>query len=936
MTNATQGGFVFAEQLANAILEDVQVDLALAVQGGGLAYVSELGTLTLSADCYLQAGSAGRGGMMFLDREAQVSVSNSTLISGGATEGGLIYGGEGAVVTIVGSLMRQSIFDTSLVMETASPVDVMNVSLPSNGGGIRADGMQMVSLAKVQISGFSCLDKGGFLSSEGTLALELHDIDAFGNTAGRGGFAYVGSGQEEAVTTELRCSDATFRSHEALYGGVLYASGSVEATVDSVVFRDGMATDGAGLFIDSQSVVAWNGNSDFVNNSAKDLGGGLHAALGASVTFGGSSRFVGNTAATAGGGIYASFAQISLANTTLMENYAEFGGGAFAFNSRLSASTAHFVDNWSLIGGGLMLKAVPVDQSDGPVVQSNTAEGVGNETTFDVLQLIMENNSALCYGEAISTFGACTVSLAEGIITNGLPAPTPVPESESVVSKFCDVDFAVAVFIDTCNGGRWYDQTEPHFEVLTSKAALLCSMEPPPSDKDSDTLLLVTVVLSVSCGLLILLVMLLLRTRCKWRNLKRRTAPQQEEVVPVVVPSASETLVPAKETLTYKGACTSDFVSCESSTVLVAILEWGRRRHVRTAAAADGGDTMSQKHRELIDVSRSLFAEFDARLQKHGGFRVKAFAGNYVAAFLKLDESQQGSMDKSGRGVSSSGDSRGSLGHAEHSKDLLSAVLYALELITVRPTLVQQHHGVPWKLRIGLAKGDVTMHNGSVAAARGSASCSSDRRSPNFGEIDGSAVRTALHVAINSELNAVTMLRTDAEALDECFPGRLLLTPPDLRTGFGHWRALRSLMEEEEVAALCQARQEAALLFCERGKSKLLQERIASGAGDSILRGGQRNGASPTQRAVHQYSFDQWGARADAAPPAAGSSSVHVMASRLRRWLAALLVNQQPYQQLEMSDMMEPDASNVEEACTTRGTDATHMRQPLLEERLAR
>ena len=112
---------------------------------------------------------------------------------------------------------------------------------------------------------------------------------------------------------------------------------------------------GGAIYASRNTVLSFNGTTNFVNNSA-DYGGAIYAFENTRLSFNGTSNFINNSVQIAGGAIYTSNNTVlSFSGTTnFIINSAGFGGAIYTFkNTTLSFNgTSTFINNSVSLGGG--------------------------------------------------------------------------------------------------------------------------------------------------------------------------------------------------------------------------------------------------------------------------------------------------------------------------------------------------------------------------------------------------------------------------------------------------------------------------------------------------------------------------------------------------------------------------------------------------------
>ena len=201
---------------------------------------------------------------------------------------------------------------------------------------------------------------GGIASYYSTL--EFIGVNQFtNNTATRGGGI-------SAISSTINCSgNMTFEYNSAEQeGGGVYARGTRMTSKSHIRFIGNTAREyfsistieyygeGGGLFSVEDSIVDFNAECDFINNSA-GLGGGIGSAFNTAVNINADSNFIDNTA-VAGGGVFARQARVNISReSNFINNSAQLaGGGVYAASDTTVylRGTSNFMNNSAQQNGG--------------------------------------------------------------------------------------------------------------------------------------------------------------------------------------------------------------------------------------------------------------------------------------------------------------------------------------------------------------------------------------------------------------------------------------------------------------------------------------------------------------------------------------------------------------------------------------------------------
>ena len=220
---------------------------------------------------------------------------------------------------------------------------------------------------------------GGIASYDSTL--QFIGVNQFTNNTATSG------GGISAISSTINCSgNMTFEYNSAEQdGGGVYARGTRMTSESHIRFIGSTAdtgeypSTGGGLFAVEDSIVDFNAECDFINNSAV-LGGGLFSAVNTAVNINADSNFIDNSAEV-GGGVFAYQATVNISReSNFIKNSAQLdGGGIYAVDGATVdiSGTSNFMNNSAWYGGGVYAK------NDTTVYLSGTSNFMNNSAQRD-------------------------------------------------------------------------------------------------------------------------------------------------------------------------------------------------------------------------------------------------------------------------------------------------------------------------------------------------------------------------------------------------------------------------------------------------------------------------------------------------------------------------------------------------------------------------
>jgi len=363
------------------------------------------------------------GGSRTVDLRGLTLTAGSALEGGGIhTTGGFLNLTDVQVINNVAAVDGGGIYLSNTDMTTTSTVISGNTA-GDGGGGLRGMGVAIVTLTDSEISSNNANGQGGAGRTDPAIDILLDNVLVDGNTAAAGG--------------------GGFRST-----GTLTLIGSM--------FSDNQVSAGSGGAVNFNTGVFDATDTVFADNGASDRGGAIYASGGAlTVT---DSTVVANSA-DFGGGFAGQGATFTLDTVDVFNNDAPSGGGAVHLNGMPLISTDSVLQgNTSSVGGAIFLtNAATVDITGGEIVGNSAtdqggalANGAGTETvTLD--SVVVAWNSAGDQGGALKQIGASTFSITDCVFNDNVAIGNG--GAVSGTSSGAVLTIASTEFMDNFSGG---------------------------------------------------------------------------------------------------------------------------------------------------------------------------------------------------------------------------------------------------------------------------------------------------------------------------------------------------------------------------------------------------------------------------------------------------------------------------------------------------
>lgn len=211
----------------------------------------------------------------------------------------------------------------------------------------------------------------------------------------------------------LRANDSRFVSNGGIsstgkneQGGAI-ASGEGRITLVGCTFFNNTAIDGGALYSDEKSKIAIT-STEFLNNTADQIGGAIKAADTSVVTIQGESSFEFNGAQSGGAIAAVDKSNVTLRSTTLSSNAAQLGGGLYVETEGLvQVDASTFSQNMAVLGGAVYVKtAVTGTVITDSLFSKNNASARGGAFYFEQITVNMTTAAISCQ-QNVAASGGC-------------------------------------------------------------------------------------------------------------------------------------------------------------------------------------------------------------------------------------------------------------------------------------------------------------------------------------------------------------------------------------------------------------------------------------------------------------------------------------------------------------------------------------------------
>ncbi|MGB4949069.1 MAG: Calx-beta domain-containing protein, partial [Rhizobiaceae bacterium] len=426
LTFDENGGGIFADAttvtISNSLIYNNIAGVIDGGDGGGI-YSSGALALTNSAvyvNTALEGSSAdGDGGGIASD--GLLAVINSTIHDNNADDDGGGIDNDGWYTLISGSLIQDNFASGSGGgLDADGDTEIINTNVLTNtsdggdGGGIKASDPLTVTSSLFQ--GNTAFEFAGGIYAGDTLFVTGTQV--YDNQAGAdgGGIFADPFGTIEIVNSDIAGNFAEFGGGVASHGPV--------TVVSSIVQGNGAFSEGGGFIFDSTFLMT---DTQVLTNTALfGWGGGLTSYGDAQVL---RSTFSGNSAPF-GGAIDTEMGTLTVENSTIISNSAEYDGGAlYTFETVAELISTEIVSNTAEWNAG----GVYNDESDVTLTASTVAHniaqnglggGIVNDTGEMLIGGSLVDNNQAGSGGGLAAYEASdlSVSIASGPSITSLPS----------------------------------------------------------------------------------------------------------------------------------------------------------------------------------------------------------------------------------------------------------------------------------------------------------------------------------------------------------------------------------------------------------------------------------------------------------------------------------------------------------------------------------
>jgi hypothetical protein len=299
----------------------------------------------------------------------------------------------------------------TITFNCGDAVYMMNLFVGSTGKiistNVTIDGGNKIILNAYNERRHFYVDSGASLTLQNITLIQGRNNDI-------GGGAIYNLGALTLDNTTISASNVDILQYTGASGGAILSYGPV--TITNSLIDNNTGASAGGLNLDGETAVATITGSTFRDNSTTNVNFGLGGAIttwnGADVTL--STSTLERNVAQYGGAIYNGSITSTIvieANTEFIINTATFGGGIYNYDGTLTVSNSTLSGNSANFGGGIWSNGTLTVTNS--ILSSNFAqvgggiEGSGNVT---VSNSTLSANSASGVGGGIYTFGTLTVA----------------------------------------------------------------------------------------------------------------------------------------------------------------------------------------------------------------------------------------------------------------------------------------------------------------------------------------------------------------------------------------------------------------------------------------------------------------------------------------------------------------------------------------------
>ena len=368
MATSLSGGAVSSKDSNMSWTGNTTFEYNIASSSGGAVSVNGA-NVSWSGDTAFKDNTATLGGGAIYIESAEVSWSGVSSFFNNSAESG------GAVYAAFGSFVR---------WDASNTIFVLNMATSGSGGAVS------IIDSTMSWNGSTTFESNIANDSGGAAVAYRADVSWSGDTAFKDNQATALGGAIFVLSAEVSCSGVlSFFNNSAEAGGAIYVMfGSfVRWNASNTTFILNMATSSSGGAASiSNSTILWTGNTTFESNEANTVGGAIVAfdvalsmrgdtifecnraasggaayLIGSRVTWDGNTEFVSNTASgfniSGGGALVASRVNISWGGVTLFYNNSAISGGAVniidSSDVEWSGKTLFLNNSAALFGGGV-------------------------------------------------------------------------------------------------------------------------------------------------------------------------------------------------------------------------------------------------------------------------------------------------------------------------------------------------------------------------------------------------------------------------------------------------------------------------------------------------------------------------------------------------------------------------------------------------------
>lgn len=302
------------------------------------------------------------GGVVLANKCEEVTIINSRFERNCAEIGGVIFTTSSKNITIT----RSTFVHNQVHANSQSKHDSKYASYYDTKSKFIA-----MALKDVKYPG-ECLGGAG-----GVLALQQSNMVINGSTFNNNTSICGGAGvmlvQDRSFVKILNSN--FFNNHAKLFGGILLIVGDSRVMFDNSAVYNTSSQQG-GFMHASSKVDALISNSEFSNNTARNLYGGVISVDFNSHLIVNSSHFMNNKAEV-GGVLIAFNCNVTIRDCILIKNQAvRYGGAIYIFQSELTIRDVYFYDNVADVGGAIYATEATVETFN----EINMATNVANQS----------------------------------------------------------------------------------------------------------------------------------------------------------------------------------------------------------------------------------------------------------------------------------------------------------------------------------------------------------------------------------------------------------------------------------------------------------------------------------------------------------------------------------------------------------------------------